>query len=132
MTVEKVATPLRKLGSQKLGIAIGLGLGALLTLAVLGVVVAVGSRDSKDSSRARPAPRGHAIYTLRWGDVVRDPRTRTLCEATGEGGLPNLFCTHTVRGRYEAVFWDDELQVYGPGSGPMEPTYSFRWWARTR
>jgi hypothetical protein len=31
-----------------------------------------------------------------------------------------------ARGRYEAVFWDDELQVYGPGSKEMTPTYSFK------
>jgi hypothetical protein len=123
---------LRKLGSQKLGIGIGVALGVLLTLAVIGVLVAVGGRDSKRDLPAQEAPRRQAVYTLRWGDVVRDPRTGTRCVATGEGGLPNLLCTHTARGRYEAVFWDDELQVYGPGSGPMEPTYSFRWWARTR
>ena len=123
---------MRTLIAQKLGIAVGLTVGVLLTLGVLAVIVAAGGRDSKRKTPARPAPRGHVIYTLRWGDVVRDPRTGTRCEATGEAGIPNLFCTHTARGRFEAVFWDDELQVYGPGSEPFEPTYSFKWWPRTR
>jgi len=122
----------RRLIAQRLGIAFGLTLGVLLTLGVIALVVALGGRDSKRKTPARPAPRGQVIYTLRWGDVARDPRTGTRCEATGEGGIPNLRCRHTARGRYEAVFWDDELQVYGPGSGPFEPTYSFKWWPRTR
>jgi hypothetical protein len=95
------------------------------------VLVGAGSED-KSNTPARPAPRGNVIYTLRWGDVIRDPRTGTRCVATGEGGLPNLFCTHTTRGRYEAVFWNDELQVYGPGSEAMTPTYSFKWWGQRR
>jgi hypothetical protein len=122
-----------QLRTQKLALGLGTALGIVLTLAVLTALVLLGSgRDSKTNTPARPAARGRVIYTLRWGDVVRDPRTGTRCEATGEGGVPNLFCTHTVRGRYEAVFWDDELHVYGPGSGPFEPTSSFNWWGRLR
>jgi hypothetical protein len=115
-----------------LGLGVGLAAGALLTVAVVALLVAFGARDEKSGGRARPTPRGRLIYTLRSGDVVRDPRTGTRCEATGEAGIPNLFCTHTARGVHEAVFWSDELQVYGPGSAPMEPTYSFKWWAKTR
>ncbi len=125
-------TSLQKLRTQKLAIGVGIGFGVVLTLAAVAALVLVGGKDSKTKTPARPAPRGRVIYTLRWGDVVRDPRTGTRCEATGEGGVPNLYCTHTVRGRYEAVFWSDELQVYGPGSGPFEPTLSFKWWGRLR
>jgi hypothetical protein len=118
--------------TQKRAIGLGVVLGVLLTATVVGTLLLVAGKDTRTETRARPATRGRAIYTLRWGDVVRDPRTGTRCEATGEGGIPNLFCTHTVRGRYEAVFWDDELQVYGPGSEAMTPTYSFNWWGRVR
>jgi hypothetical protein len=123
---------LGKLRTQKLAVGLGIALGVGLSLAVLLVVVLVGAKDSKKNIRARPAPRHRVIYTVRWGDVIRDPRTGTRCEATGEGGNPNLYCTHTARGRYEAVFWNDELQVYGPGSQPFEPSYSFRWWGQLR
>ena len=120
------------LRTQKLALGIGIALGAALTIAAVAAVVLIGAKDSRTSEPARPAPRGKAIYTLRWGDVVRDPRTGTVCEATGEAGLPNLLCRHTRRGRHEAVFWNDELQVYGPGSEAMTPTYSFKWWGRLR
>jgi hypothetical protein len=121
-----------KLRTQKLALGLGIALGVVLSLAVVFVLVLVGAKDSKTNTRARPAARGRVIYMLHWGDVVSDARTGTRCEATGEGGVPNLSCTHTARGRYVAVFWNDELQVYGPGSGPFEPTYSFKWWSRLR
>jgi hypothetical protein len=122
-----------RLGEQKLGIALGLALGVVTTLAVVAAIVILSAgNEDRSNVPARPAHRGRVIYTLRWGNVVRDPRTGTRCEATGEGGVPNLHCTHTARGRYEAVFWNDELQVYGPGSEEMTPTYSFKWWGRVR
>jgi len=123
---------LGNLRTQKLAVGLGIALGIGLSFAVLLVVVLVGAKDSKNDIRARPAPRGRVIYTLRSGDVVRDPRTGTRCEATGEGGVPNLSCMHTTRGKYGAVFWNDELQVYGPGSEALDPTYSFRWWGQLR
>jgi hypothetical protein len=124
---------LKRLRTQKLGLGVGLAMGVVLTLAVVATLVFLSAgNEEKASTPARPAPRGHVIYTLRWGDVVRDPRTGTLCEATGEAGLPNLLCRHTYRSRYEAVFWKDELQVYGPGSEPFAPTYSFKWWRQLR
>jgi hypothetical protein len=52
--------------------------------------------------------------------------------AAAEGGVPNVHCTHTARGRYAAVFWSDELQVYGPGSEAMTPSYTFDWWKQVR
>jgi hypothetical protein len=124
---------LKRLRTQKLGLGVGLAMGVVLTLAVVATLVLLSAgNEEKTSTPARPAPRGDVIYTLRWGDVIRDPRTGTRCEATGEGGIPNLYCTHTARGRYEAVFWNDELQVYGPGSKEMTPTYSFKWWGQLR
>jgi hypothetical protein len=120
---------LGKLRTQKLGIGVGIAFGVVLSVAIGAALLLVGvGRDSKTSTPARPAPRGKVVYTLRWGDVVRDPRTGTRCEATGEGGLPNLYCTHTVRGRYAAVFWNDELTLYGPGSEPLTPSRFFAWW----
>jgi hypothetical protein len=124
---------LKKLSTQKLGLGVGVAMGVVLTLAVVATLVLLSAgNEEKASTPARPAPRGHVIDRLRWGDLVRDPRTGTRCQATGEGGIPNLYCTHTARGRYEAVFWDDELQVYGPGSKEMTPTYSFKWWRQLR
>jgi hypothetical protein len=133
LVVSIAMTALGKLQTQKLGLSVGLAIGVALTLAVLATIVLLSAdNDEKTNTPARPAARGQVIYTVRWGDVVRDPRTGTRCKATGEGGIPNLFCTHTARGRYEAVFWDDELQVYGPGSKAMTPTYSFKWWPELR
>jgi hypothetical protein len=104
----------------------------LLTLAAGTAIVLIGARDSKTKhARTTGTERSRDLHAPR-GDVVRDPRTGTRCEATGEAGIPNLHCTHTARGRYEAVFWDDELQLYGPGAEPMTPTYSFKWWSRLR
>ena len=59
--------------------------GVVATLAVVAVAVRVGGHATRN-----------AIYTLRQGDVVRDPLTATRCEATAEGGTPNLFCTRTM------------------------------------
>jgi hypothetical protein len=122
----------RRLRNQKLGLVVGAVAGAVATTAVAALVLAVGSRDSKSGGPARPAARGRVVYTLRRNDVVRDPGTGTRCEASAEAGIPNLICAHTARGVHEAVFWSDELQVYGPGSDAMAPTYSFKWWKKTR
>jgi hypothetical protein len=119
-----------QLGTQKRTIALGVAIGAVLTLAVVGALVLLGARDSKTERPARPAAQSRTIYTLRWGDVVRDPRTGTRCEATGEGGIPELYCRHRAKSRYAVVFWNDELQVYGPGSQVMLPSHSFKWWGR--
>jgi hypothetical protein len=62
--------------------------------------------------------------------VVRDPLTRTRCEASGEGGHPNLFCTRMGRGRYQIVFYSDEVQVFDlldPHEEPLGPKYVFKW-----
>ena len=69
----------------------------------------------------------HRLYTIRQGDVIRFPATATECEATGEAGIPNLFCTrHGPRARYQVVFWGDRVDVYDLAlrGEPMVPTFS--------
>jgi hypothetical protein len=72
----------------------------------------------------------HRLYTIRQGDVIRVPATATQCEASGEAGIPNLFCTRIPRGRYQIVFWKDSVDVYDlldPDLEPMVPTFNFKW-----
>jgi len=89
---------------------------AALAIVVAGVVAGFaiyafgwqeGGRESDTASA-----RSRHIFTIRQGDIVRVPATATRCEASHEGGIPNLFCTRTQRGRYQVVFWKDEVQVY--------------------
>ena len=122
----------RRLPTQGLGLAVGAAVGVVATLAVVAVAVLVGSRDSKRSTPARPAPRSHLIYTLRQGDVVRDPQTATRCEASGEGGSPNLFCTRTTKGRHQIVFYKDAVFVFDLEDrtrDPLDPNFVFNWFA---
>lgn len=92
---------------------------AALTIVVAGAVAgfaiyAFGWREDgkRQSDTASVAARSRHIFTMRQGDIVRVPVTATRCEASHEGGIPNLFCTRTQRGRYQVVFWKDEVQVY--------------------
>ncbi|SRR6266508_6793971 len=65
-------------------------------------------------------------FTIRQGDAIRVPAAATQCEASGEAGIPNLFCTHLgSRSRYQVVFWSDEVQVYDLArhGEPMVPTF---------
>lgn len=69
----------------------------------------------------------HRLYTIRQGDVIRVPATATECEATGEAGIPNLFCTRRgPRARYQVVFWGNRVDVYDLAlhGEPMVPTFS--------
>ena len=69
----------------------------------------------------------HRLYTIREGDVIRDPATLTQCESTGEAGIPTLFCARAgTRSRYEVVFWSDAVDVYDLArhGEPMVPTFS--------
>ena len=75
-------------------------MGALATLAV---VVLVGGSHHKRH------------VTLRTGDVAVAPLVATRCEASAEAGSPNLFCTRTPAGRYEVVFYTDEVLIYRAG-----------------
>jgi hypothetical protein len=52
------------------------------------------------------------LYTIRYGDVVRYPGTATRCQATAEGGTPQLFCVHTGRTRFQVVFNSFGVAVY--------------------
>jgi uncharacterized protein YecT (DUF1311 family) len=120
----------RWLPTQGLGLAVGAAAGVVATLAAVAVAVLIGSRDSKRSTPARPASRSHAIYTLRQGDVVRDPLTATRCEASREGGVPNLFCTRTAKGRHQIVFYKDAVLVFDLQDrtrDPLDPNFFFDW-----
>ena len=69
----------------------------------------------------------HRFYTIRQGDVIRVPATATQCEASGEAGIPNLFCTRTgSRARYQVVFWKNGVEIYDLArhGEPMVPTFS--------
>jgi hypothetical protein len=116
---------------------------AAFMVAVAGAVVAFavytfGWRDGDGSGEARTESvqrqpsittetGRHPLYTIHAWDVVLDPETKTLCEVTGEAGIPNLFCTPSgPRNRYQVVFWNDRVDVYdlaAPGE-PMVPTFS--------
>jgi hypothetical protein len=98
----------------------------MLTLAVVAIVVLVGARDSKRNVSARPVPRSRVIYTLRTGDAARAPLAATRCEASGEGGRPNLFCTRTPGGRYQVVFYEDAVLIFRVGN-PDNPPRIVRW-----
>jgi hypothetical protein len=121
------------LAAQKLGLAVGVVAGVVLSLAAAAVLVLVGDRDSKREVSARPVPRSRVFYTLRRGDVARAPLAATRCEASGEGGSPNLFCTRMTHGRYQIVFYSDTVLVFDlldPNAQPLEPKYVFKWVAR--
>ena len=92
--------------------------GAAIVIAVTLVGIAafaLGRRTAPDDDGA----------TIEQGESFLVPATATRCEASQEGGLPNLFCTRTSNGRYQVVFWKDEVQVYDLARPhePMEATY---------
>jgi hypothetical protein len=82
-------------------------LGILVAGAVAAFAVYTFGRED-DETRTH----GRRIFTVRQGDVIRVPATATRCVASSEGGFPNLFCSRTRRGRYEVVFFEDEVQLY--------------------
>jgi hypothetical protein len=95
-------------------------------------VYTFGWRDAGGNQQARTVyvtteTGRHRLYTIREGDVIRDPVTLTQCETSAEAGIPNLFCTHTGnRSRYQVVFWSDAVDVYDLArhGEPMVPTFS--------
>jgi hypothetical protein len=95
-------------------------------------VYAFGWRDAGGNRQARTVyvtteTGRHRLYTIREGDVIRDPVTLTQCETSGEAGIPNLFCTRAGnRSRYQVVFWSDAVDVYDLArhGEPMVPTFS--------
>ena len=105
---------------------------AALAIVVAGAVAgfaiyAFGWREDgeRQSDTASVSTRGRHIFTIRQGDIVLVPATATRCEASHEGGIPHLFCTRSQRGRYQVVFWKDEVQVYdlARNLGPMVATF---------
>jgi hypothetical protein len=72
----------------------------------------------------------HYFYTLRDGDIVMRPEAGARCEASGEGGFPNLFCTRIGGGRHQIIFYKDDVLVWPldcPACGPDGPVYTYRW-----
>jgi hypothetical protein len=101
---------------------------ALVALAILVAgavgVFAVYTFGWRDDGKPAPKP-GARTYTVSWGDVVIVPGAATRCQASGEGGIPNLFCEGTPRSRYQVVIFNDEAELYDleAGGEPMLPTY---------
>jgi hypothetical protein len=49
------------------------------------------------------------------------------------GGSPNLFCTRTVRGRYQFVFYKDAVLVFDlrrRNRDPLDANHAFKWAGR--
>jgi hypothetical protein len=72
----------------------------------------------------------HRVYTLRDGDVVLRPEAAVRCEASGEGGIPNLFCTRIGGGRHQVIFYSDDVLVWPldcRACGPDGPVFTYRW-----
>jgi hypothetical protein len=67
------------------------------------------------------------VLTLRDGDVIVRPSAATRCEASGEGGRPNLFCTRLHGGRHQVIFYPDSVLVWPLERGPDGPPISYRW-----
>jgi hypothetical protein len=85
--------------------------------------------------RPRTAGRGHRVITLRDGDVVLRPAAAARCEASGEGGVPNLFCTRIGGGRHQIVFYKDTVLVWPldcRACGPDGPVFTYRWQPKHR
>ena len=70
---------------------------------------------------------GHG-YALQRGDVIRVPAAATRCEASREGGYPNLFCSRMSGGRYDVVFYKDSVLVW---SSP-DKAISYSWQVKPR
>jgi hypothetical protein len=78
---------------------------------------------------------GHRLFTLRDGDVVLRPDAAVQCEASGEGGIPNLFCTRIGGGRHQVIFYKDTVLVWPldcRACGPDGPVFDYRWAPKRR
>jgi hypothetical protein len=83
-----------------------------------------------DSGKSAAGRRTQRVITLRDGDVVVRPSAATRCEASGEGGRPNLFCTRLHGGRHQVIFYSDAVLVWPldcPRCGPDGPVYDYLW-----
>ncbi len=100
----------------------------LLCLLLLIPVAFVIGRETSSSTISPPRPKttsNSRVYTIHGGDVIRVPATSTRCEASHEGGVPNLVCSRNFEGRYEVVFYKDTVFVFRVGD-PDNPRV-FRW-----
>lgn len=55
--------------------------------------------------------------------MFRVPGAAAECTASGEAGIPNLYCTHYPGVRYQVYFYTDRLQVWQNGN-PDAPVFS--------
>ena len=93
-------------GLAALGIVVG---GAVAAFAVY----TLAWHDDGDSGRDAPSDaQARHVYTLAQVDAVRVPAVAARCEVSAEGGIPNLFCVHTGRTRYQVVLWKDQADLY--------------------
>jgi hypothetical protein len=72
--------------------------------------------------RLRPIASGN-LFIGRPGDMFRVPGAAAECTASGEAGIPNLYCTHYPGVRYQVYFYTDRLQVWQNGN-PDAPVFS--------
>jgi hypothetical protein len=114
-----------------LGIVVG---GAVTAFAVytFGWHESGAQRQADDAfvSTVTTAAGSHRVYKLRDGDVVLRPEAAARCEASGEGGSPNLFCTRIDGGRHQIIFYEDWVLVWPldcRACGPDGPVYDYLW-----
>jgi hypothetical protein len=66
---------------------------------------------------------GGNLLIARPGDMFRVPAAAAECTASGEAGVPNLYCTHYPGVRYQVYFYTDRLQIWQNGN-PDAPVFS--------
>jgi hypothetical protein len=97
-------------------------------VAALATADAVGWRETEsEGQRLTASASARRVYTLRAGDVVIRREAATRCEASGEAGVPNLFCTRIARGRHQVIFYADCVLVWPLARGPDGPPFMFGW-----
>ncbi len=121
-------------------------LGDVLTrvLAAVGVFAVGGALgfaiarafDGDAADERRPEPTRSALasrtYTLRTGDAIVRPGVAVRCEASAEGGLPNLFCSRVGREVHQVIFYADCVLVWPLARGPDGPPFTYRWAPKRR
>jgi hypothetical protein len=105
---------------RTLGIVVG-GVVAVFAIYIFGWHDDGGGRPTIST-----VPRRHHVYTLNEGEVVRIPAAAARCEVSQEAGIPNFYCVHTGRTRYQVFLWSDRADLYDLArhGEPMVPTYS--------
>jgi hypothetical protein len=117
---------------------------AALAIVVTGIVAAFavytfGWREDRASPKVIPATAAEdtgsfstetssgRLFVLRDGDRIRDPRTGTICQATGQAGVPSLVCVDDTKERtpWQAVVWADRAELYDitRTDDPLVPTF---------